>query len=89
MDLLIGGSWVGLARHRRATFVALTATLDTLVHIADLLATVRARLADFCTRFAVVRVEVAVAGHEVDAGSARCDTVKHQFDVGLIDVVAA
>jgi len=69
--------------------VALAAALDAFVHVADLFATVRTGLADCCTCFAVVRAIVAVAGHEVDAGVARGDTVEHQFDVGLLDMIAA
>lgn len=35
-----------------------------------------------------MRVVIAVAAHEVDAGCAGRDTVEHLFDVRLLDVVA-
>ncbi|WP_207310420.1 hypothetical protein [Rubripirellula amarantea] len=69
--------------------MAFTAALDTLVHVADFLATVRACFADFCAGFAVVGVVIAVAAHEVDAGCTGGDAVEHQLDVILADVVAA
>ncbi len=34
-------------------------------------------------------VVIAVAAHEVDAGSTSGDAVEHQLDVGLLSVVAA
>lgn len=77
-----------LGCHRDTTLFAFAATLDAFVHAADLLATVRARLADFRARFAVVGVVVAVAAHESDARVARGDAVEHQFDVFLLNVVA-
>ena len=78
-----------LRRHRRTAFVAFTAALDALVHIADLLTAVGAGLANRCASFAVVRVVIAVATHEVDAGSTGRDAIEHQLDVCLLDVVAA
>ena len=32
---------------------------------------------------------IAVAAHEVDAGCASSDAIEHQFDVRLLDMVAA
>ena len=69
--------------------MAFAAAFDALVHASDLFATVGTGLADFCAGCAVVRVVVAVAAHETDAGVAGCDAVEHQFDVRLSDVIAA
>jgi hypothetical protein len=69
--------------------VTFATAFDALIHVADLLATVRACLADFCAGFAVVGVVIAVATHEVDAGRTSGDAVEHQLDVILADVVAA
>lgn len=68
--------------------MAFAAALDALVHVADLLAAVRTGLADRCAGVAIVRVVIAVAGHEVDTGVARGDAVEHQLDVSLFDMVA-
>jgi hypothetical protein len=65
------------------------AALDALVHVADILATVRACFADFCAGFAVVGMVITVATHEVDARGTGGDTVEHHLDVILADVVAA
>lgn len=69
--------------------MAFAAAFDAFVHAADLFATVSTGLADFCAGCAVVRVVVAVAAHETDAGVAGCDAIEHQFDVVLFDVIAA
>lgn len=69
--------------------MAFAAALDALIHTANLFATIRACLADLCASFAVKSVMVAVATHEVDAGTARGDTVEHQLDVFLLDVITA
>lgn len=68
--------------------MAFSAALDALVHVTDLLATLCTSLADRCAGFAVVRVVVTVARHEVDARVARGNTVEHQFDVRLRNVFA-
>ena len=65
------------------------AALDAFVHVADLLATIRACFADFCASFAVVGMVIAVAAHEVHAGGTSGDAVEHQLDVGLLNMIAA
>lgn len=82
-------TFVLLRCHRRAAFVALAAALDAFVHVADLIAAASTCLADFGAGSAIQRVVFAVATHEVDAGSASRDTVEHQFDVRLLDVVTS
>ena len=69
--------------------MALAAALDALVHVADLFATVCTRFADFGPGTAIQRMVVAVAAHEVDAGSTCRDAVELQFDVRLLNVIAA
>ena len=78
-----------LARHRRAALVALAAAFDAFVHVTNLLTAVGAGLANRCASFAVVRMVIAVATHEVDAGCTSSDAIEHQLDVRLLDVVAA
>lgn len=69
--------------------MARAATLDALVHVAHLFATVSTCLADFRTRFAVMSVVIAVSAHEVDAGGAGRRTIEHELDVLLLDVCTA
>ena len=59
--------------------MALAAALDAFAHVADLFAAIS-------TGFAVMNVVVAVAAHEVDTCRTGCGTIKHPFDVGLLDV---
>ena len=69
--------------------MAFAAAFDAFVHASDLFATIGTGLADFCAGCAVVRVVVAVAAHETDAGVAGGDAIEHQFDAVLFDVIAA
>ncbi|WP_163981308.1 hypothetical protein [Roseiconus lacunae] len=69
--------------------MALTTAFYTLFHAVDFFAIVRAGLADFGTGPAIMRMEFAIAAHESDAGFTGGDTVKHQFDVFLLNVVTA
>lgn len=69
--------------------MALAAAFDAFVHVTNLLTAVGAGLANRCASFAVVRMVIAVATHEVDAGSTGRDAIEHQLDVRLLDVVAA
>lgn len=78
-----------LRRHRQTALVALAAAFDAFVHVTDLLTAVGAGLANRCASFAVVRMVIAVATHEVDAGCTSSDAIEHQLDVRLLDVVAA
>jgi len=78
-----------LARHRRTTIFALATALDAFVHVANLLATFRTCFADFRARTAVQGMVVAIATHEVHACRTGSDTVEHQFNMGLLKVLAA
>tara|TARA_R110002073_G_scaffold8761_8_gene46911 strand:- start:3982 stop:4197 length:216 start_codon:yes stop_codon:yes gene_type:complete len=66
--------------------VAFAAALDALVHVSDLLATVRTCLANCCAGFAVVGMVIAVAAHEVDTRCASGGAVKHELDVLLLNM---
>lgn len=66
--------------------MALATTLDAFVHAAHLLATVSTCFADRRAGFAVVRMKLAVAAHEIDTRRTGCGAVEHQLDVGLLDV---
>tara|TARA_R110002049_G_scaffold288534_1_gene471091 strand:+ start:1606 stop:1818 length:213 start_codon:yes stop_codon:yes gene_type:complete len=68
--------------------LAFAAALDAHVHVADLLATVCTRFADFGAGAAVKCVVVAVAAHEVDAGGTGRNLVEHLLDLRLLDVTA-
>ncbi len=81
--------WLLLACHSRAAFFTPSAALDAFVHVADGFATVRARFANLCAGFAVMRVEVAVTAHEIDAGCTGGNAVEHQLHMALFGVVAA
>ena len=81
--------WSGpLAGHGQTNFSTLAATLDALVHVANLLATVRAGLADFCAGLAVMRMVITISAHEIDARRAGSNAVEHQLDMLLVNVVA-
>tara|TARA_R110002167_G_scaffold51150_2_gene148260 strand:+ start:419 stop:631 length:213 start_codon:yes stop_codon:yes gene_type:complete len=66
--------------------VALASVLDAFADVADLFAAISTSFADFCAGLAVMNVVVAVAAHEVNTCRTGCGTIKHQFDVGLLDV---
>jgi hypothetical protein len=69
--------------------VALAAAFDTALHITDLLAAVRTRFTNFRARFAVQCMVIAIAAHEVDTGGTGRDTIKHQFDVNLFNMISS
>ena len=68
--------------------MAFATALDALFHPADLFATVRTSFANLGAGSAIQGVVIAVATHEVNTSATGGYAVEHQFDMGLLYLVA-
>jgi hypothetical protein len=71
------------------TLGAGSAGRDTVVHIADLLAIVRASLADFSANLAQAMLEMRAAQLEIGRGLADLGAVHQQSEMGCFDMLSA
>lgn len=74
--------------HFLATLGASAAGFDTVLHVAKLLAILRAGLADFAAYFANSMVESRSANHEIGRGLADFSAVEHQPEMVGLDMLS-
>jgi hypothetical protein len=72
-----------------ATFCASPAHLHTLVHVADLLAALRACVAYFRACCTDARVQLRIAQHEIGCRATDLGAINHETEMHWLDVLAA
>jgi hypothetical protein len=76
-------------RHLAAALLAAAARPDALFHVADALATHRARCANLRARSAYVRMHGRIGEHEVCRRPADLGAARHDSEVSRLEVLAS